>query len=186
MAKKILAFVGMPGSGKGTAVAHFTEMGLPEVYFGGMVYEEVERRGLDRVKDEMFVRQDMRDKEGPAVMAKRAAKKAAELFDTGTNTVIFDGLYSWDEYQFLREHFGDTLVVIAMVADRKVRHERILTRQDGRTYTLEEIIAREVNEIETMNKGGPIAIADYYLDNNVSMEELQKQLNALSARLNVA
>ncbi len=181
--QKIIAFVGMMGSGKGTAVTYFTNLGFPEVYFGGMVYEEVERRGLDRVKDEIFVRQDMRNKEGAAVLAKRATNKARELFDRGEQIVVFDGLYSWPEYTYLRSVFGQELLVVALIADRKIRHQRVLNRKDGRIYTPQEIIDREINEVETMNKGGPIAIADRYLYNNGSIVELEQQLEKLASTL---
>ena len=183
MSKTILAFVGMMGSGKGTAVSYFTALGYPSVYFGGFVYEEVEARGLDRVKDEMMVRQDMRDKEGPTVMAKRAAQRANQYFEDGAQAVIFDGLYSWDEYLYLKEAFGDTIKVVALVTDRARRHQRVLERKDGRNYTSEEIVARETNEVEKLNKGGPIAMADHYVHNNGSVDELNAQLAELNQRL---
>ena len=180
---KILAFVGMMGSGKGTAVSYFTDLGYPHVYFGGFVYEEVEKRGLDRVKDETAVRQNMRDTEGPAVMAKRAEAKADALFAEGKDVVIFDGVYSWAEYLYLHERYGEDIVFIALITDRQKRYDRILARQDGRQYTAEAIKLREKDEIESMNKGGPIAMADRYLDNNGDMASLTEQLDRLKQQL---
>ena len=40
----------------------------------------------------------------------------------------------------------------------------------------EEIIRRDVTEIENSAKGGPIAYADYYLLNNGSMEKYEEDL----------
>src|SRR5438477_13104526 len=58
---KILAFVGMPGAGKGTCTEYISRVyAVPVIHFGNMMYEEVQRRGLDNVKDEKFVREDMR------------------------------------------------------------------------------------------------------------------------------
>ena len=34
---KILAIVGMCGSGKSTAIDYLTEHGIPKVYFGGVI-----------------------------------------------------------------------------------------------------------------------------------------------------
>ena len=48
---KILAIVGMSGSGKSVAVDHLTNLGFPKVYFGGMIYREMERRGIERTPD---------------------------------------------------------------------------------------------------------------------------------------
>ncbi len=176
--ERIFAFVGMMGSGKGSCTDYLGKTyGWPIVHFGNMLYEEVQRRGLDNVKDENFVRKDMREKEGPAVLAKHAARKAQEYFAQGQPTVVFDGLYSWTEYKYLNETFGDKLTVIAIVAPKKLRYERILSRKDShRTYTLEQIITRDMSEIETVEKGGPIAYADYYILNDTSLDNVTRQL----------
>lgn len=164
---KVIAILGMPGSGKGTVVKHICEThGVPSVYFGGMVYQEVERRGLDIVMDERMVREDMRRAEGPAVMAKRAAEKAEKLLAEGTKFVVLDGVYSWSEDKYLREKFGEDYVSIAIVNPKHVRYQRVVERKDAhRTYTKEQIMLRDVEEIENIEKGGPIAFADYYIAN---------------------
>ena len=48
---KIIALVGMSGSGKSVAVDYLTSQGYPKVYFGGMIYKEMERRGIERTPD---------------------------------------------------------------------------------------------------------------------------------------
>ena len=48
---KILAIVGMSGSGKSVVVDHLTNLGLPKIYFGGMIYKEMEKRGIERTAD---------------------------------------------------------------------------------------------------------------------------------------
>ncbi len=179
MSKKIIAFVGMPGSGKGTCTNYLSEKyDFPVVHFGQMVYEEVQRRGLDNVKDEKFVREDMRAQEGPAVLANHAAKQAQEYFGSGQETVVFDGLYSWSELKYLSSEFGDSLVVIAIAAPRQERYKRILARNDShRKYTsADQIIERDKAEIENLEKGGPIAFADYTLVNNSTTETLINNL----------
>ena len=42
---KILAFVGLTGAGKSTAVDHFTEKGYPKVYFGGVILDAMTEAG---------------------------------------------------------------------------------------------------------------------------------------------
>ena len=42
---KILATVGMSGSGKSVIVDYLTEKGYPKVYFGGMIRSEERRVG---------------------------------------------------------------------------------------------------------------------------------------------
>jgi len=48
---KILAIVGMSGSGKSVVVDYLTDKGYPKVYFGGMIYKEMERRDIERTAD---------------------------------------------------------------------------------------------------------------------------------------
>lgn len=98
--------------------------------------------------------------------------KIKKLYSEGN--VILDGLYSWDEYKILKEEFKD-LVVIAIVCDKKLRYDRISKRKE-RAFNKEEIIRRDVTEIENSAKGGPIAYADYYLLNNGSMEKYEEDL----------
>ncbi len=176
---KVIALVGMPGSGKGTCTDYLHETyGWPLIHFGNMVYEEVQRRGLDNIKDEIFVREDMRAKEGLDVLAKHVARKADTYFKEGEKVVVLDGLYSWTEYKYLSSKFGSKLVVIATAAPRASRYERILSRQDGhRKYTsVDQIIAREVAEIENLEKGGPIAYADYTIANDGSPQNMISSL----------
>lgn len=182
---KIIAVVGMAGSGKGTITDHLEKLGYPKVYFGGMVYEEVERRGLTVVEHEREVREDMRKQEGPAVLAKRAAQRADEYFDQGKNTVIFDGLYSWTEYKYLKERYGEALTILAVFTPRAVRYERTVARKEGhRSYTREQIEKRDYEEIENIEKGGPIAIADFTLVNTGTPEDLTDGADAILEQLN--
>lgn len=179
--KEVIAFVGMPGSGKGTCSDYLHEKyGWPIVHFGNMVYEEVGRRGLDNVKDEVFVREDMRAQEGPAVLAKHVGRKTDELFASGNDVVVLDGLYSWSEYKYLSEKYEESFLVIAVAAAKKVRRQRVLYRKDShRKYTLEQLVTREVAEIENLEKGGPIAYADYTLANEKTPEELLADLEKI-------
>lgn len=182
---KIIAIVGMPGSGKGTTVEHLeSHYELPSVHFGHMVYDEVKRRGLDIILDERMVREDMRKTEGPAVLAKRAATKADQLMAAGAQGVVLDGLYSWSEDRYLREKYGADIVTVAIVNPKHVRYERVVARKDAhRPYTLEQIQLRDIEEIENIEKGGPIAFADYYLANAKDIDELKAQVDELMKQL---
>jgi dephospho-CoA kinase len=176
---KVICLVGMPGSGKGTCTDYMhATYGWPVVHFGNMVYEEVQRRGLDNVKDEKFVRKDMREKEGKTVLAIHVARKVKDYVDQGQKVVVLDGLYSWSEYKYLLDVFGSSLVVIAVAASKNVRHQRVIDRKDAhRSYTIEQLIDREYSEIEDLEKGGPIAYADYTIVNETAVDSLIAQLN---------
>lgn len=181
MKRTILTFVGMPGAGKGTCTDYLERhYGWPIVHFGRMVYEEVQRRGLNNVKDEKFVREDMRQKQGPAVLAIHAAERVQTYLDDGQPIIILDGLYSWSEYKYLYNLYGEDLQVVAVLAPKRLRRERALLRKDShRTYTIEELITREIAEIENIEKGGPIAYADYFLVNDSTPDQMLGKLEGI-------
>ncbi|MGH7158267.1 MAG: AAA family ATPase [Candidatus Saccharimonadales bacterium] len=185
---KIIALVGMAGSGKGTCTDFISQTyHVPVVHFGNMVYEEVERRGLDIVQHEREVREDMRKKEGRAVLAKRAAEKAQKFLANGEKGVVLDGLYSWTEYKHLRSMFDDDLAVIAVIAPRQLRYERIVNRKDSRrSYTKEQVEKRDIEEIENLEKGGPIAMADYTITNDATSEEMLANLRTILTAIQFA
>ncbi len=183
---KLIAIAGMPGSGKGTLTDYLqNERQFPVVHFGNMLYEEVQRRGLDNIKDEKFVREDMRKQEGKEVLAKRAADKADELLKNGAPAIVLDGLYSWSEYKYLANKYGDRLLLIAVAAPRHLRYERALGRDEAhRKYTsAKQIRERDYAEIENLEKGGPIAFADYTIVNDGTPKQLLEKLDVVLKNL---
>ena len=99
---------------------------------------------------------------GPAQVAHHKGLIAA-----GQKRIIADGLYTWTEYKILKKHFPQELTVVALVPPKGLRHKRIAARPD-RQLTLAEVNDRDYNEIEQLEKGGPIAMADYFVVNKSS------------------
>jgi dephospho-CoA kinase len=177
MNTKVIVFVGMPGAGKSTCVEYLEAKGIPSVYFGGITVDEVKRRGLDvNEANEKLVREELRATEGPGVMAKHIIAKIDALTTQGHHKIIADGLYSWSEYKIFKQKYGDAALIVAITAPRRARHERLANRS-LRPLTDAEVTAREYAEIENIEKGGPIANADYTLVNNTTPEELLAQLD---------
>lgn len=178
----IIAAVGMPGSGKSVFCDRLREGGLPVVYFGGLVLAEVARRGLPVTPDnERLVREQLRAEHGMDAMAKLALPAIREHVAAGHDVVI-DGLYSFSEYKTLRAVFGDGLQVAAICAPATLRHQRLAARPQ-RPLSRAEAAERDVREIERLEKGGPIAIADAYVLNDGDMETFLARIDALAASL---
>ena len=178
----IVAFVGMPGSGKSTAVSHVTAKGHPKVYFGGIVLDALADAGLDRTaENERYMRQKLRREEGEDFIAQRIIRQISNLVDAGQRQIVVDGLYSWTEYKAMKRAFPGSLEVIALLAPRKVRHHRLANRPE-RPFTAEEAKNRDWNEIEELEKGGPIAMADYFIVNDDN--DLAKYEAAIDSILN--
>lgn len=180
---KILAFVGLAGAGKSTAVEHFTEKGYPKVYFGGVIYDAMKEAGIERTADsERLFREEFRAKNGKDVVANRIIEQINGLAAAGQHRIIADGLYSWSEYKALKHAFPGELVLVAVVAPRHLRYHRLAHRTE-RPYTETESYERDTTQIENLEQGGPIAIADHYLINDSSVEKFNAQLDALTEEL---
>lgn len=172
--KKLIAVVGMAGSGKSIATDYLKDSGWTKIYFGGAIYERMRKEGIEITPEsQKKFREDIRKKYGMGAVAVILKDEIRAAYEKG-NTVL-DGLYSWDELLILKEEFGDKLKLICVCCDKQIRYERIAVRVD-RPFNREEIIIRDTSEIENLAKGGPIAYADYYLLNNGSLEDYKSRL----------
>lgn len=179
---QILALVGMPGAGKSSCVEHLESKGIPSVYFGGIVVSEVKKRyGDDGVtpEREKLVREEFREVDGKGAIAKRIIPQIDELLKKH-DSVVADGLYSWTEYKMFKEHYGEKVLIVAITAPRHLRHSR-LAHRPVRPLNEEEVTAREYAEIENIEKGGPIANADYTIVNDGDAYDLLNKLDNLLA-----
>lgn len=169
---KIIAFVGMPGSGVTTAVDYLTTKGYPKVHFGDIVVRSLEESGLDATPhNEMVVRETLREKQGNDFLAEQIAEQIHNLMSAGQHRIIADGLSSWTEYKAFKHAFPGQVITIALLASKHTRHHR-LAHRPKRPFTEQEAADRDWHEIEHIEKGGPIAMADYFIINEESIDQL--------------
>jgi len=170
---KVVSIVGMPGSGKSEVARVFEENGFTRIRFGDVTDREVTRRGLElNEENERYVRELLRQERGMAAYAilNLPAIDAALQH----SSVVIDGLYSWEEYTFLKAHYGGIFSVVAVWASPKTRYTRLKIRAN-RNLTPEEAAARDKAEIENINKGGPIAMADFTIINEAFLDDLEQE-----------
>jgi len=98
------------------------------------------------------------------------------------SNVVIDGLYSWEEYNYLKDHYKNNFSVIAVWAPPQTRYARLAGRAN-RPLTAAEAASRDRAEIENTNKGGPIAMADFTVTNESTLEDLRQQVRKAIARL---
>ena len=181
---KIVAFVGLAGSGKSTAVEYFTEKGYPKVYFGGVILQAMEEAGIERTAaSERKFREAVREEHGKDFVANKIGEQIQHLAAAGQHRIIADGIYTWTEYQVLKKAFPGELEVVAIVSPRHLRYRR-LSERVVRPFTATEAHDRDIAEIEHLEKGGPIAIADHYVINDGPLEDLKVKLANVAESLN--
>ena len=186
----IVAFVGMTGSGKSTAAEYLIEKQWSYIRFGQVTIDRLKEEGLPiNEKNERMMRESLRADHGMAAFA-TLSLPAIEVGIAGNNVVI-DGLYSWSEYNVLRDHFGGALLVIAVYASPATRYGRLEKRmtQAGdtehkmRPLTKDDARRRDYSEIENIEKGGPIAMADFTVVNETTSDDLRNQVAAIVKRI---
>jgi len=171
---KVVSIVGMAGAGKSEVAKIFEENGFARIRFGDVTDEEIKKRGLELdEKNERYVRELLRKEHGMAAYAKLNLPRIDLVLKR--SDVVIDGLYSWEEYTFLKARYGEGFYVIAVWASPKTRYTR-LTSRSNRRLAREEASSRDKTEIENINKGGPIAMADYALINESSLENLKDKV----------
>lgn len=180
----IIAFVGMTGSGKSTAAECLVEKGWSFIRFGQVTIDKLKEAGLEiNPENEKTMREGLRKEHGMGAFAALSLPAIEEEVKDGP--VVIDGLYSWTEYKILKEAFGDNLYVIAVYASPKTRYARLEKRMHDaandpnythRPLTAEQAQKRDHAEIENIEKGGPIVMADFTAVNELTAEALRAQV----------
>jgi len=82
--------------------------------------------------------------------------------------------------ELLRREQG--MEAYAVWASPRTRHARLTGRRE-RGLTQEEAVSRDKEEIENINKGGPIAMADFTILNESSLDDLKNETMKIISRL---
>ena len=178
---KLFIIVGMPAAGKNIARIYAESKGLVYYATGDIVRAEVKKRGVegDLVKTAK-ISDELRGKDGMGV-TRLALEK---VLQSGAETGFLEGMRSWPEIELIRA--GAECVVVAFLAPRKLRFERICSRgrADDSPRAFDDRDQREI----AYGTAIPIALADAYILNTETMDEALQQFDALvkkeSARAN--
>jgi len=171
---KIIAVVGMCGSGKSEAVKFFVDKGFKRVYFGEVVMNEMKTLELEvNEANERATRENLRKEFGMGAMAVKSLPLIEEYLKT--DNVVIESLYSWEEFKILKEKFGEAFKLLTIYTTKALRYERLLKRP-FRPLTNDESKSRDISEIEKLDKGGPIAYTDFTVINDGTLEEMNEEL----------
>lgn len=164
---------GMPGAGKEEFVKIAKKRGYYIVRMGDIVREYTKKLGYEVNSVNVgMVANSERERFGEAIWALRTVEKLKEC---DSRKVVVDGIRSLAEINIFRENF-DKVFVVAILASPKTRFERIKAR--GRVddfISYDEFIKRDFREL-SWGVGNVIALADFYIINESSLEEFHKNV----------
>lgn len=170
----IAAVVGMAGAGKSSACAFLQENGFTVLRFGDETDSGLKELGLALTeKNERQYRENLRKKLGMAAYGIKIKPRVEAALKQGKK-IVLDGLYSWEEYLYLKNSFKQ-LILLAVYAQKNIRYQRI-NRRTERSLTKKQAEQRDIAELINLHKGAPIAFADYLVVNNSSLAKLNGEL----------
>lgn len=165
---KVIAIVGMPGSGKSLVSKIAASRGIPILVGGDIIREETEKRGLAPTPENMGdVMLALRGEEGLAVVAEKLIPKIAS---SSSPVVVVEGVRSIAEVDALKKEH--TVAIVAVHASPRTRYERLIRRgrsDDPKNW--DEFVERDSRELG-VGIGSVIALAEEMLVNEASTDEL--------------
>lgn len=167
---KILAIVGLPGSGKTTAIEAINDLGCV-VTMGDVVRNEAKRRDIEPSGSNLGkIAQQLRKNEGPGIIAKKCVELIKKKKD---NIIIIDGIRSLAEVNVFRKFWK--FPIIAVIVDEKKRLRRLFKRsRSDDPKNLEELKARDNRELN-FGLDEVLQEADYKIYNNSTIDDLKKE-----------
>jgi dephospho-CoA kinase len=172
--RTLIAIVGMAGAGKSSTAAFFKQKGFTILRFGDQTDIGLQEMGLALTeKNERKYREHLRHELGMAAYAIKI-KPRIETALKSRNKIALDGLYSWEEYLYLKKEFSD-LILLCIYTNIDIRYARLQSR-NIRSLTKKQARDRDIAELVNLNKGNPIALSDYLVQNNGTETQLHHNL----------
>ncbi len=180
-----LGFTGPNASGKGEAIKYLVEnKKFISFSLSDIIREEAKKRGLEINRDNLIaIGNELREKEGPATLAKRIIFKIKNA-----PQAVVDSIRNPYEVEELRKNLKG-FKLIGITADVKIRFERAKARKRvGDGETLAEFIKKEEMEnsvdknAQQLNKC--MEMVDFKIDNSGTLEELYWKIDGILNELN--
>ncbi len=174
---QLIGLTGLNASGKGTVAEYLIEKGFSYYSLSDIVRDYATEKGLDHSRENLIVcGNELREKFGPSVLAKRALEKIKE---DGSSKPVVDSIRNVFEIEELRKIPG--FLLIGIDAPVETRFERSKKRgRIGFETNLQDFIAVEQKE----NSEDPekqqlfkcLESADIVIINNGSLKDLETRI----------
>lgn len=180
----IIGITGTLGAGKGTVVEYLKTKGLKHYSVRAYLTEEVKRRDMPVNRDSMVeVGNDLRAKNGPAYCVEQLYERAQE---EGKNCII-ESIRTAGEAEALKKK--GKFYLFAVDANARIRYDRVVKRGSSTDdISFEEFVEDEKREMENtdpnkQNLGKVMEMADFVIENDGTIEELNKKVEEILSKL---
>lgn len=172
----LIAFVGLPGSGKSVAASILEKQGYEVIRLGDLTDRRLKENGLSETpENEKVVREDIRKTEGMDAYAKWCVEEIGKRGKE--NQYVLEGVRSWEECEYLKRVFPK-LLLVGIYSPPDVRYLRLKERKE-RPLMEEEARRRDVFEIDNLHMGPTLALADKLVVNTGDIREFETSILAL-------
>lgn len=178
---RLILITGMAGSGKTTLARYAEESGYRMMTMGDVIRDLAMRMGLEPTKRNLgLIAEGLRREDGDAAVARRCIER---LSMEKPACIAVDGIRSLVEVEAFREAFSDA-VLVAVHASPRTRFNRLRERgRDDDPRDWETFSDRDRREFG-LGMGSTIAMADYMIVNEGSLQDLRRAFERLMERLN--
>jgi dephospho-CoA kinase len=179
---KIIAFTGMPCSGKSEAVQIAKDMNFPVMRMGDMVWKEVKKRKLPLdEKNVGHIADKMRKDFGMDIWAKRTLEQISTY--EKEKCIVIDGIRNIEEIEIFKKKLGKDFIIIAVTASNEIRQKRFLNRgREDDSSDVQDFKDRDKRELN-WGLGNVIASADIIIPNKDGMAAFKDDIRKILDRI---
>jgi dephospho-CoA kinase len=175
-----LGAVGQIGSGKDTVVKYIsTKFSIPIISIGDIARKIAKDEGVPATRENLQkITERYYEKFGKTYFIEETV---ARIEHSGKEKMLITGIRAPTDVTTLKNHFHDDFVLIAIVADKRKRFQRLRMRQESRDpKKWKEFLKQDQNEEEIFHISEACKLADHIIENSGTLEDLfQKVDNAI-------
>jgi len=176
----IIGLVGLAGTGKSTAARMILKDHSFELMrLGDGIRDALKAKGWAQTpENERRVQLSIREQHGMAALVKLSAPEIRSSLSKGSS-VLIDSMCSFSERECLQEIAGDVVVyIVAVHAPLERRLLQLRTRHE-RPLSPVQMEQRDLLELDHLEKGKLLALADHHLLNDGALEALEHDVGLL-------
>jgi dephospho-CoA kinase len=177
---QIVGLVGLAGTGKSTVAEIIVKRyDFKLIHLGDHIRGLLATNDLEPTpENERSMQMSIRRQYGMAALVKLSIPQIDQSLSSG-KSVLIDSMCSFSERECLRQIAGDCAVYVVAIHAPAERRRLRLRNRPLRPLSSEQMEQRDLLELEQLEKGKLLALADYHLVNNDLPEVLESDVSSL-------